>query len=62
MAIECDDARGLLAAMLQGMQSKRGDGGGGGMAENSENPTFLTQTIGVEIKVGGPAINIPRFL
>src|ERR1019366_9149690 len=51
MAVERDDARRLLAAMLQGMQSKSRDGGGGGMAENSENSAFLPQTVGVEVKI-----------
>jgi hypothetical protein len=61
LAVERDDARRLLAAMLQGMQSKSGDGGGVGMAENSENPAFLAQTVGVEIKAGGSGIKTPRI-
>jgi hypothetical protein len=62
LAVECDNARRLLAAMLQGMQAKSGDGGGVGMAENPENPAFLAQTVGVEIeiKVGGFGIKAPR--
>jgi hypothetical protein len=60
LAVECYDARRLLAAMLQGMQSKSGDGGGVGMAENPENPAFLAQTVGVEVKVEGTGIMIPR--
>ena len=51
MAVEREDGRRLLAAMLQGMQSKSRDGGGGGMAENSENPAFLSQAVGVEVKI-----------
>ena len=61
MPVECYDARRLLAAMLQGMQSKSGDGGGVGMAENPENPAFLAQTVGVEIKAGGSEIKTPRI-
>jgi hypothetical protein len=45
--------------MLQCMQSKSGDGGGVGMAENPENPAFLAQTVGVEIKAGGSGIKTP---
>ena len=39
--VEGDDAGGLLAAMLQGVQSEGGDGGGFGMAENAEHAAFL---------------------
>ena len=51
VAVEGDDACRLLAAMLQGMQPKRRDGGGGGMAENSKNPAFFAQAVGVEVKI-----------
>src|SRR4051812_12664518 len=40
-AVEADDAGGLLATMLQGMQPERGDGGGFGMAVDAEHPAFL---------------------
>ena len=40
-AVEGDDAGGLLAAMLQGVQSERGDGGGFRMAEDAEHAAFL---------------------
>ena len=40
-AVEGDDAGGLLAAMLQGVQSERGDGGGFGVAEDAEHAAFL---------------------
>ena len=51
LAVESDDARRLLAAMLQGMQAKRRDRGGGGMAENSKNPAFLPQAVGIEVEI-----------
>jgi hypothetical protein len=40
-SVEGDDAGGLLAAMLQGVQPERGDGGGFGMAEDAEHAAFL---------------------
>ena len=43
------------------MQSKSGDGGGVGMAENSENPAFFAKTVGVEINAGGSRIKTPRI-
>ena len=58
MAVERDDARSLLAAMLQGMQPKRCDGGGGGMAENAKNPAFFPQAVGLEVKIEGAGFNI----
>ncbi len=41
VAVERDDAGGLLAAVLQGVQSERGDGGGVGVAEDAEHAAFL---------------------
>jgi hypothetical protein len=60
LAVESYDARRLLAAVLQGMQSKSGDCGSVGMAENPENPAFLMQTVGVEIKTEATGTAIPR--
>ena len=40
-AVEGDDAGGFLAAMLEGVQSERGDGGGLGVAEDAEHAAFL---------------------
>ena len=48
-AVEGDDAGGLLAAMLQGVQSERGDGGGVGMAEDAEHAAFLAQRVAFQI-------------
>ena len=49
-AVEGDDARRLLAAMLQGVQPQRGDRGGVGMSENAENAALLAQPVVVEIQ------------
>ena len=50
-AVEGDDAGGLLAAMLQGVQSERGDGGGFGMAEDAEHAAFLAQRVAFEVVI-----------
>ena len=51
LAVEGDDARRFLAAMLQGMQAERGDRGGVGMAEDAEHAAFLAQAVGFEVEV-----------
>ena len=48
-AVEGDDAGGFLAAMLQGVQSERGDGGGFGVAEDAEHAAFLAERVAFEI-------------
>ena len=40
-SVKGDDAGGLLAAMLQGVQPEGGNGGGFGMAEDAEHAAFL---------------------
>ncbi len=50
-AVEGDDAGGLLAAVLQGVQSERGDGGGFGMTEDAEHAAFLAQRVAFQIGV-----------
>ncbi len=40
-----NDTGGFLAAMLQGMQAKGGEGGGILCANNTKNPAFLTQMV-----------------
>jgi hypothetical protein len=40
-AVEGDDAGGFLAAVLQGVQSESGDGGGFRVAEDTEHAAFL---------------------
>ena len=56
LAVEGDDAGRLLAAMLQGVQAERGDGGGVGMAENAEHAAFLAQPVAVQIEDPGVAV------
>src|SRR5258705_9124547 len=50
LAVERDDTGGFLAAMLERVQAERGDGGGVGMAENSEYAAFLTQAVAIHIR------------
>ncbi len=50
LAVEGDDAGRLLAAVLQGVQPERGDGGGVGMIEDAEDAAFLAQPVGIEIE------------
>ena len=50
-AVEGDDAGGLLAAMLQGVQSERRDGGGFGVAEDAEHAAFLAQRVAFQIGI-----------
>ena len=45
VAVEGDDAGGLLAAMLQRMQPKRGQGGGVGLSEDAEDAALLAQPV-----------------
>jgi hypothetical protein len=51
-AVVGDDARGLLAAMLQGVQAERGKGGGILVAEHAEDAAFLAQRV---VATGPPA-------
>ena len=50
-SVERDDAGGFLAAMLQGVQAERGDGGGFRVTEDAEHAAFLAQRIAIEIEV-----------
>src|SRR5262249_10193891 len=50
VSVEGDDAGGFLAAMLQGVQAERRDGGGVGMAEDTEHAAFFAQPVAVEIE------------
>ena len=52
-AVEGDDARRLLAAMLQRVQPQRGDRGGVGVPENPEDAAFLVQPVVVEFERSG---------
>ena len=51
-AVESDDARGLLAAMLQRMQPERDDRGGVGMIEDAEDAAVLAQPILTGVEAG----------
>ncbi len=51
-AVERDDAGRFLAAMLEGVEAERRDGGGVGMAENAEDAAFFAQAIGLGIELG----------
>ena len=52
VAVEGDDAGRFLAAMLQGVQAERRDGGGIRMAEDAEDAAFLAQRVAVAVEVG----------
>ena len=51
-AVESDDARGLLAAMLKGVHSKRGNGAGVGVIENAKDAALFAQAVAVRIEAG----------
>jgi hypothetical protein len=44
-AVIGDDAAGLLAAMLEGMQAERRYGGGVGVPKNTEDSAFLAESV-----------------
>jgi succinyl-CoA synthetase beta subunit len=44
-AVEADDARGLLAAMLKSVKAERGKRGGVRVVEDAEDPAFLMQPV-----------------
>ena len=52
-AVEGDDAGGLLAAMLQGVQAERGVGGGIGSAVDAEQRTLLVKLVEVVVEAFG---------
>src|SRR5438270_12055577 len=52
LAVEGDDSGSLLAAVLQGMKTQRGNRRGVRMAENTEDAAFLAKPICVEIESG----------
>ncbi len=49
LAVERDDARRLLAAMLQRVQPERGERRRLRVADDSEHAAFLAKAVGVEI-------------
>ena len=46
-----DDARRLLAAVLQGVQAERCDGGGVGVSIDAEHAAFLAQPVAIQFEV-----------
>src|SRR5438067_1603766 len=52
LAVEGDDSGGLLAAVLQGMQTQRGNRCRVRMSENAEDAAFLAKPIRVEVEGG----------
>ena len=52
LAVERDDARRLLATMLQSMEAERGQRRGIGMAVDAEDAAFLPQPVGIGIEGG----------
>jgi hypothetical protein len=48
LAVEADDASGLLAAVLERVQAERGQSRGVGMIENPEDAALLVQPVFLE--------------
>ena len=51
-AVVSDDAGGFLAAMLQSVEAKRGDGGGVRMVKNAEDAALFAQSVAIRVEVG----------
>ncbi len=49
-AVEADDARRFLAAMLQRVQAERGEGGGLRVAQDAEHAAFFVQRVAVQVE------------
>jgi hypothetical protein len=60
-SVERDDARRLLAAVLQGVEPERRDGGGIRMPVDAEDAAFFTQGIAVEVQVHLFRGDLPRL-
>ncbi len=60
-AVEGDDARRFLAAVLQGVQSERCDGGGLGMAENAKHAALLAQRVSFQIDIAKKRLGLAQF-
>ena len=50
LAVEGDDAGGLLAAVLECVEAERGDGGRVGMAEDAEHAALFAEPVGIRIE------------
>ena len=66
-AVEADDARRFLAAMLQRVEAERRERRGVGVAQNAEHPALFAQGVAVEIVecfvsheiiLGSPCLNL----
>src|SRR5471032_2218534 len=62
LAVVGDDARRLLAAMLEGVQAERGDGGGILMVEDAEHAALLAQGVAVDLEVEIVRLARPCFV
>src|SRR5215469_4823765 len=51
LAVIGDDAGRFLAAVLQGVQTERGDCGGVGVAVDAEDAALLAQAVGIEVEI-----------
>jgi uncharacterized protein YggE len=51
-AIPADDPASFLSAVLQGMQTQRGDRGGFGLADHAKDAALLAQLVAVQVEVG----------
>ena len=51
LAVKRHNARCFLSAMLQGVQTERGNGGGFRMAKDTEYATLLAQPVGVQLQI-----------
>ena len=57
--VEADDAGGFLAAMLERMQTERGQGRGIGMIEDAEDAALLVQPVLFEpVQIGPLRVNV----
>jgi hypothetical protein len=52
LAIERDDAGGLLSAVLESVQAERGDGGRVRVSEYAEDAALFTQPVAVKVEPG----------
>ena len=57
LAVERDDAGGFLAAMLQGVEAERRDGGGVGVSKNAEDAAFFPQAVALTVDVEDPGVD-----
>ena len=59
MPVEADDAGRFLAAMLERMQTERGQGRGIGMIEDAEDAALLVQPVLFEpVQIGPLRVNV----